>query len=518
MYESLREPRAKQREALDWIKGRPYGALLMARRTGKTKVIVDEWGRAADAGELKSLFVVAPGGVYRTWLEAVALDLDSWVAQRTAVFVWDSNRARTNRGRDDLTFFEAYDGLHILIMNVEALSVKKVGHREARRLAERFITGRCMVAVDESVVIKNRESNASQFMINRVGPRAGRRFILSGLVAPRNPLDVYAQFRFLHPSIIPEQFSVFREKYAVVDHVCTLPDRVVRLKYRNATKQEAPEGMSRSDMVRAIFAAGRWIQSRPVVKDFRDLDNLRARLAPHIFSVTLGECYDLPPNEYHYRDVSFTSEQRRVYEEMRDTAVAQLREQSYVTAHQVIVQMLRLHQVCCGHVADDAGVVHELPENRTAALLELLEDYDGKAIVWCSYGVDLLRVAEALRDRYDAGAVACFWGGNVKTREEDEKIFKTQDWCRFMVATPDAGGRGRTWDCADMVVYYSQRNNLDHRIQSEDRARNVGKAASVGYYDLRIPGTVETKIITALRGKIDLAAAVEGTDPMAWLV
>jgi SNF2 family DNA or RNA helicase len=106
----------------------------------------------------------------------------------------------------------------------------------------------------------------------------------------------------------------------------------------------------------------------------------------------------------------------------------------------------------------------------------------------------------------------------MDAREDHERAFKESPACRFMVATPDAGGRGRTWDAADLVIYYSQRNNLDHRLQSEDRAKNVGKARPVAYVDMRVPGTVEDVIINALRSKMDLSALVEGTDPLRWLV
>jgi SNF2 family DNA or RNA helicase len=517
-YESKREPRAKQREALDWVRGKTHAALLMARRTGKTKVVIDEWGRAVESKEISDLFVIAPGGVYRTWLGALVDDLDPRIERQAAVFVWDSDHAHTGKGKAAIDAFQAFPGRRILVMNIEALSVKKVGDRLARKAAQQFVTSRCMLVIDESVIVKNRESNASQLVLKTLGPRAGRRLILTGLVAPRNPLDVYAQFRFLDPSIFPESFTKFRERYAVVDYICTLPDKVVRAKYRNALKQWSPEGMSRSEMVRAIISAGRWIQSRPVVKEFKQIDELHARIAPHSFQVSLKDCYDLPPSSYAFRDVEFTPEQKRIYAEMRDLARAEIANEEHVTAHYVITQMLRLHQVCCGSVTGDDGVVRQLPENRTQALLELLEDYDGKAIVWCSYQADLTRVVGALIDEYGPGSVARFWGGNVKTREEEEGMFKTREECRFMVATPDAGGRGRTWDGADLVCYYSQRNNLDHRVQSEDRALNVGKTRSVGFYDLRIPGTVEAKIITALREKMDLASLVEGTDYLKWLV
>jgi hypothetical protein len=114
--------------------------------------------------------------------------------------------------------------------------------------------------------------------------------------------------------------------------------------------------------------------------------------------------------------------------------------------------------------------------------------------------------------------VARFWGGNVDTREEEEAWFKTKPECRFMVATQSAGGRGRTWDVADLVIYHASRNDLEHRDQSEYRALNVGKERGVDYIDLVVPNTVDMKIIEALRAKIDLSQVITGDSWREWII
>ncbi len=87
-----------------------------------------------------------------------------------------------------------------------------------------------------------------------------------------------------------------------------------------------------------------------------------------------------------------------------------------------------------------------------------------------------------------------------------------------MVATPDAGGRGRTWDMADLVVYYSSKNNLEHRDQSEQRVQGVDKKRPVDYVDLIVPDTVEMKFLEALRGKINMASVINGDNYKEWLI
>jgi SNF2 family DNA or RNA helicase len=172
----------------------------------------------------------------------------------------------------------------------------------------------------------------------------------------------------------------------------------------------------------------------------------------------------------------------------------------------------------CGHVQDEEGIEHEIPENRTQALMDELEDYQGKAVVWFTYVQDLLRCQKRIKEEYGPKSVALFYGGNADDREEDEEKFKTDPTCRFMLATAGAGGRGRTWSVADRVIYFSNSDNLEYREQSEQRGLGVEKTRGVDYVDLVVPGTVDVKILEALRAKINMATAINGDNYREWLI
>jgi SNF2-related domain len=554
-YRSKRVPRINQAKGLAAIQGRKAFAMLMAMRTGKTKVIVDDWGEMVANDQMRDLVIVAPGGVYKTWEAEIIKDLPDDLIKDVRFYTWMSGKQKTKYGKALLDAFIEYVGPRILIMNMEAISAVE----DARRLCLKFLRqnqGHNMIVVDESVIIKNQASKAAKFMVRSAAPLAAFRRILSGLVAPHSPLDVYSQFKFLDPTILGfSTFAAFRARYAKVKRVCTQPNTVIRerflgccgikngqCKFSDDLLREkiqivydrdpigekrkdmindliiAAEGFKREVLVDKIFELGGYIQSYPMIDSYMNLEELKDKIAKHSFRVRLEDCYDMPPSSYSFRDVAMTPEQKRIYHELREFATAQLNEVDHVTATQVIVQMLRLHQVLCGHTRDEKGGWHSIPEKRTESLIELLSDYDGKAVIWCSYDADVRKVAEALTTEFGAGSVARFWGGNTNTREEEEVTFKTNATTRFMVATPDAGGRARTWDVADLVVYYSSRNNLDHRAQSEERPKNEGKMRPIAYVDMRVPGTVEDKIVGALREKIDLATAITGENWKSWLI
>jgi hypothetical protein len=470
---------AHQDEALAKMLGRENFALLMAMRTGKTKVILDEFGTMELDGRVSDLLVVAPGGAYRTWVQAMEDHLSVDLRSRIDVHVWRSGKPAGRR-----EFLASTDRPRALLMNVEALS--RPG--EARQTAIQFLArGRNVVVIDESTVIKN-NSKRTQFVLRQIRPLATYRRVLSGLATPRSPLDLYYQFAFLTEYILGfNSWHVFR---SVIAHV----------------KTEHFGGRSVQVVNTALGDRG-----------FRrsEVEAARRRIEPHSYRI---EFRPKMPSTYTFRDVDLTPEQQAAYSDMRAMATHALSATEHVTATVVIAQLIRMHQILLGHVRDESGAEHVLPENRTAALLELMEDYAGKAIVWCSYDHDVRKVSKALAEEYGPRSVARFWGGNTATREDEEKKFVSEPECRFMVATPSAGGRGRTWHVADLVVYYSNTDNLEHRDQSEQRAMGMTKSRQVDFVDMIVRGTVEEKIINSLRSKIDMASIITGDNYKEWLV
>lgn len=477
-YKSKRKPRAKQAEALKLIEGKKYFALLMGMRTGKTKVVIDDWGRMIRRDGIMDALIIAPGGAYLVWPNELSKDLPDDLREHMWVMVWTSGHMEPQQ----VAQFLRYQGPRALIVNVEAISAVDA----ARDLCISFLKSRSgmnLCVVDESVTIKNPDAERTKFVCTELASRAAYRRILSGLPTPRSPLDLFMQYWFLHPSILGfKNYYAFRARHAVME----------RMK-----------------------VGVRYIK---IVVGYRKVEELNAKIAPHSFRCLLSDCYDMPKDDYSFRDVQMTKEQARIYKDLKERATTELESGDHVTPTIVITQMLRLHQVLLGFVADDeTGQVHSIPENRTAELLNLLDDYDGKAIIWCSYDDSVRKVANAISDHFDA-PVARFWGGNASTREAEEKRFQEDPLCRWIVGTPAAGRYGRPWHAANLVVYYSCLNDLDHRAQSEERAKADGKKEMVSYVDMRVRGTVEDKIIQGLRDKVRIASKITGDNWKEWLV
>jgi SNF2 family DNA or RNA helicase len=491
-YRPKLEPWAHQRRALEVLRGRKGFALLAAMRTGKTCVTLTDFGQLWAAGEVDDLLIVAPAGVYRTWVGEIEKHVGEPLGSRLRVKAW---AASEGTGKANALRWEAFMNPgqpRCLLVNVEALStVKRVRDLVLAYCRQR----RVYAAIDESTTIKSARSRRARFLVQLIAPLCRYRRILTGLVAPRDPGDVFMQFEFLKPACLGfASYMAFQARYAVTT-----------------------QGYGRGSQPGTT-------QQYTKIVGWRDQDDLKRRMAEVSFRVRLQDCTDLPPKIYQTREVELTPEQDRIYEELHKYACVQLSEQVWVSATQAATQVLRLHQVLCGHVGDETGVRREVETNRVAVLLDLLTEWDqgGKAVIWCAYDQDVKAVTAALHETYGAGTVARFWGGNRPTREDEERAFLTEPLCRFMVATAAAGGRGRTWANADLVVYFSNDYSLEHREQSEERTQAIGKSNSVLYVDLvakRRNGTqtVDDTILYCLRNKMTMAALLQGDGWRKWV-
>jgi len=228
---------------------------------------------------------------------------------------------------------------------------------------------------------------------------------------------------------------------------------------------------------------------------------------------------DLPDKMFTKREVDLTDEQAKAYNEMKNMALA-LFEQGMMTTQNALTQMMRLHQIVCGHVKLDSGEVLHLPNNRVKELLSIVEETDGKIIIWANYRHDIEAIKLALAKEYGMNAVATYYGDTeAEDRQTIVEDFQNPDSeLRFFVGNPRTGGYGLTLTEAKTVVYFSNSFDLEVRLQSEDRAHRIGQTQKVLYIDLITPNSVDEKIVQALRNKIDIASQVMGEEVKAWLI
>lgn len=507
-YQPRTKPRGHQVEARRRRLARPSRpssedvfAWLMEYGTGKSKVVVDEYGEREAAGEVQDLLLLAEAGSYLNWVEdknenqlsQFHAHASDDLNDRLLVSKWVSG-AGTKHMRA-LEHMLKSDRPRVLAMNIEALSASK----KAQDLAMAFVKSgrgrRAMMVVDECTSIKNPTAQRTKEVIKLAGEAPIRR-ALTGLVTPNSPMDLFSPFEYLDWRILGlRSFYAFQARYAVLK-----PIQVEIPGQRN------PDGSPKTRKVNIEVA-------------YRNLDELNEKIAPYSYRVLTKDCLDLPPLVYAPMiDVELTDEQRRLYKELRDNATAELSSQAHVTATMVITRNLRLQQLLTGFIVDEDGVEHDVPSNRGRDLLQILGNHSGKAIIWCPFHNPLQKIVRALTKEYGPKAVAQFHGNNKSTRAEDERRFLGDPECRFMVSTQAAGGRGNTWVVANLMVYFANDENLELRMNSERRFYRDGQTMSCTIIDMNAAGTNEMKTIQRLRDKLDMAAVISGDGYREWLI
>ena len=471
-YKFKTKPYQHQKDALEKSWNRDSFAYFMEMGTGKTKVLIDNLALLYEKNKVDGALIIAPKGVVGTWFNQ---ELPTHLPKRVknVTVLWQSN---INKKQKQKLNFEQ-EGLHILIMNVEAFSTQK-----GFSYAEKFLTShKSMMAIDESTTIKNPRAKRTKNIL-LLSKAAKYRRIMTGSPVTRNPLDLYSQCEFLDPKHLDfPSYYAFRNRYAEM---------------------------------KTMFLSGRSVQ---VVGGFRHLEELSESLKAFSYRILKENCLDLPNKIYMEREIQLTSEQERLYEQMRQEALATLNGKT-VTTMTALTQLMRLHQITCGHFAADDGSIQEVKNNRLAELLDVLDEIEGKAIIWAHYQHDVKNIFKLLEDKYGPGSVVHYYGKTLpEQRDYAIKNFKDNDKVRFFVGTPQTGGYGITLVQASTVIYYSNGYDLEKRMQSEDRAHRIGQKKKVTYIDFIAPNTIDEKIRKALRKKINIASKVMGEELKQWI-
>jgi len=184
----------------------------------------------------------------------------------------------------------------------------------------------------------------------------------------------------------------------------------------------------------------------------------------------------------------------------------------------VLTQLMRLHQITCGHFTADDGSIQLIENNRIKELMNVLEETEGKAIIWANDQRDITNIIQNMVKVDGPGSVVDYYGVTPQEERQDNiKKFQNDENCRFIVGTTQTGGYGITLTQANTDLYYSNGYDLEKRLQSEDRAHRIGQTKSVTYVDLIAEDTVDEKIVKALRDKINIASEVLGEDLKDWI-
>ena len=472
-YKYKTKPFEHQKKALEMSWDKEVFAYFMEMGTGKSKVLIDNIAMLYNKGKINGALIVAPKGVYKTWFDnEIPNHMPDYIEKRVGLWRTDP------KAKDLQPLFKTGAELHILIMNVEAFSTKK-----GLQFAERFLNShKTLMAIDESTTIKNPAAKRTKSIVALRDLTKYRR-ILTGSPVTKSPLDLFTQCYFLDPYLLDQSsYYVFRTRYAVC---------------------------------RKINVSGRQVE---IVVGYRNLAELSEKLKPFSYRVLKDDCLDLPKKTYMRRSVDLTDEQKKVYKQMKQEAIAFLNGKM-VTSATVITQLMRLHQITCGHFKANDGSTQDLKNNRIGALMDVLEEVEGKAVIWAHYRHDIDKIRQAISKKYGENTIVTYYG-DTSTDDRQMEIKKIQDPespVRFILGTPQTGGYGITLTGASTMIYYSNGYDLEKRQQSEARIDRIGQEKPMTYIDIMAEDTIDDKIVKSLRQKVNIATEIMGEELKQWI-
>ena len=475
-YKFKTKPYKHQIDALERSHNKKVFAYFMEMGTGKSKVLIDNIAMLYDAGKINAALIIAPKGVYKNWYDS---ELPTHLAdhiEHTTV-LW---KATISKKQDTLlkSLFKQGEDLRILIMNVEAFSTDK-----GVEFAHKFLyANSCLMAIDESTTIKNPDAKRTKNIVT-LGDQAKYKRILTGSPVTKSPLDLFKQCEFLDPTLLNySSYYAFRTRYA-------------KLKTANF--------------------GGRSFQ---LVVGYKNLDELSEKIKPFSSRVLKEECLDLPAYTHMKRIIQLSTEQQKLYNQMKKEAMAFLNGKQMTTAT-ALVQLMRLQQITCGHFKADDGTVKQIKNNRISELMNVLDEVEGKAIIWCHWRHDIDNVLKEVKKEYGPRSVVTYYG-DTSTDDRQKAIKEIQDpnsEVRFLIGTPQTGGYGITLTEANTMIYFSNGYDLEKRTQSEARINRIGQKRKMTYIDIIAEDTVDERIVKALRKKIDIASQIMGEELKDWI-
>ena len=467
-YYPVLPPYLHQRRAVEEAADRQGFAWIMEMGTGKTKVCIDNAVALYRAGRIDAMLIFAPKGICGNWIHTeLKKHVPSEILREAIVHEWAGGHTQRERRIMSEVVESSSRGLRIVVANIEGLSSSK---RMEPYLLDLVLRHRTFLAVDESTTVKNPTAARTKILLY-LAKKCPFRRIMTGYPSPQGPLDLFSQYEVVRPGCLGfTSFRAYSARYAIKEQI------------------ELKNGRRTS-----------------VVVGYRNQEDLPEKMAPHSFYAKKEDCLDLPEKIYTTRDVELTDQQRRMYDAMRKTALADIGNGERVTATQATTLLLRMHQIVCGHVTTETDQVVDIASNRARVLGDILEETDESVIVWGCYRRDLYNIAMELEDRgipyvrYDGSTPQ-----DARTRAVD--AFQTrEDDIRVFLGSPYVAGYGLTLTRATCVIYFSNSYDLEKRKQSEDRAHRIGQHHPVTYIDLVSPRTVDERILRALEKKENVA-------------
>ena len=220
----------------------------------------------------------------------------------------------------------------------------------------------------------------------------------------------------------------------------------------------------------------------------------------------------LPDKTYVKKYIEMPAKQLKPYKQMASSMIAQLDgDDGLVVASNGLTMLTRLTQfasaVC--EIDETGEIQYKNSSNKVDALVDLIEDMDGKSLVVFAVHRKLIDLAAKVLTKHKISYSLIVGGQNTYDRQNNIDDFqkgKTQ----VILCTMSAGNVGVTLTRADTLVFMQRSWSIIENSQAEDRIHRIGaeKHGNITIIDLISQDTFEEEQLDVLEQKKERAEEV----------
>ena len=431
-------PFAAQIETANFVTMHNRCFILNSMGTGKTVSSLWAYDYMLSRKQVKKALIVCPlSTMERTWADEIFKTFPHLDAQ----VLYGSRERRQKLLREEA---------HLYIINIDGLKTIEEDLKKRPDID--------LLIIDEVAMFRNGSTNRWKTMNAIANKQTQRRiWALTGMPTPNAPTDAWAQCKLVSPNstLVPSYFTKARD---------ALMRQISPFKW--VARDNA------NDVVKE------WMQ--PAIR------------------YSLDDCTDLPPQTFMDREVEMSDEQKKAYKEMLNKLKTEVAGGEVLAVNEA-VKANKLVQIACGMAYAADGSTISIPCNhRIEVLKEVIEESEGKVIVFVPLTAVLEHVAEQLKHHWE---VAIVHGETPKNqRDEIFDSFQKRPDPHVIVANPGTMSHGLTLTAATTIIWYAPVHSNDTYEQACARVRRPGQTRTTVIVHIAA-SEVERRIYERLKTK-----------------
>lgn len=350
---------------------------------------------------------------------------------------------------DDWETFKALPFPKLLLVHFETL------HTIAKKLQKpKWIT---FAIIDEAHKLKARGTAQSRAAA-KLYQSGRKRLILTGTPIEKQPKDLWAQFRFLEPSLFGS-WKTFEDEFLDVAKIDMTDVRPGTARWQMKIMQQ---GMLRS---RAPF---KWHKLKVLTK----------RIAPYAMRLKKTDVGILEP-EIIKVGVTLAADHKALYDRMKKHSVIRLGGGARAMAPLTVTNIVKRRQIASGFVYDDDGEPHTLGDAKLRKLIRLVDRLPKPIVIFAVFKPELDAIhAAMMAEGYDVAMVT----GRTKKKERPAiwRAFQRAQYDVIICQTRVGGVGVDLWKANYAIAHSISHSSIDFdQMKSRLDAKDKKKPAKI---------------------------------------